>query len=383
MKRALFVMVVSSVAFANEAFFKAEVLDAVAATKAPTSPTDPAWNQVPGRSFGMSAQRSIHLHDRAANAVLTLPHVNESLLVKAIAGVDGLAVRLEWGDPAREVVREDEVNVFADSVAMELPVKFGAGLRLPAISMGDDDAFVNVTLLRATQTGALESHFVAAGFGSLTRQAPAQLNTQALSWDETKKHWSAVFVVPLSATQALTPIAFATWDGGRKERSGYKRLSSWHFVRLPGKPLDATYVKEVAYGYGPADLGDAAQGRALAETVCVACHVLPGKAFAPVGIAPNLENIGAIATASYLRDSIVSPSLVIVHEPNPNQHYTPSAPRDRNGAAPNADAFRWSSVGADGKRVSKMPPFNNFTPQQVADLVAFLKTLDGQPKENN
>jgi complex iron-sulfur molybdoenzyme family reductase subunit gamma len=110
---------------------------------------------------------------------------------------------------------------------------------------------------------------------------------------------------------------------------------------------------------------------------------LPGKAFAPVGIAPNLENIGAIATASYLRDSIVSPSLVIVHEPNPNQHYTPSAPRDRNGAAPNADAFRWSSVGPDGKRVSKMPPFNNFTLQQVADLVAFLKTLDGQPKENN
>jgi cytochrome c1 len=58
-----------------------------------------------------------------------------------------------------------------------------------------------------------------------------------------------------------------------------------------------------------------------------------------------------------------------------------SAPRDPNGAAPNADAFRWSSVGADGKRVSKMPPFAAFSKDQVADLVAFLRTLDGTSKE--
>lgn len=370
----------ATTALGNVAFLNAEAVDAVAAAKTATSPGDPAWSRVPGRTFRLSVQRSVHLHDRNANALLEQPSTNE-VLVKAQVSGEALAVYLEWSDPAREVVRDDEVNVFADSVALEVPARFGAGLRLPAISMGDDDATVNVTLLRATRSGALESHFVAAGFGSLTRLAPAQANSTSLAWDEAKKRWSAVFTLPRAAVKTLTPVAFATWDGGRLERAGYKRLSSWHFIRLPGEALDATYVKELAFGYGPGDLGDPARGRALAEAVCVACHALPGKSFAPPGIAPSLVNVGAITTAGYLRDSILTPSAVVLHEPNPNQHYSPGAPRDPNGAAPNADAYRWSSVGADGKRVSKMPPFTQFTPEQVADLVAFLKTLDGQPKE--
>ncbi len=375
-------LALSSGAFANEAFFKAEVVDAVAAPKAPTTPGDPAWGAVTGHGFSLSVQRTIHLHDRQANAILTQPRKTE-VLVKAIAGADTLAVRLEWTDPAREVVRDDESNAFADSIAIEVPDVYGTGKRLPAISMGDDDAHVNVTLLRATKTGALASRFTAAGFGSLTRQAPAVEDTTSMTWDEANKTWSAVFTLPLSSVKPLMPIAFATWDGGRHERAGYKRLSSWHFVRLPGKPVDPAYVKEVAFGYSPGDLGDAAQGKSLAENVCIACHHLPGRAFAPAGIAPNLETVGAIATASYLRDSILTPSLVILHEPNPNQHYLPTAPRDPNGAAPNSDAFRWSSVGADGKHVSRMPPFNTFTPGQIADIVAYLKTLDGQPQGNN
>ena len=38
-------------------------------------------------------------------------------------------------------------------------------------------------------------------------------------------------------------------------------------------------------------------------------------------------------------------------------------------------------IGPDGKRVSKMPAFSNFTPQQVADLVAFMKTLNAYSPE--
>lgn len=380
MRKLLLAALLSTSALANEAFFKAEAVDAVAAPKAPTTPGDPAWGKATAKTFRVSAQRTVSLHDRAANAVLTQP-AKRLIEVKAIVGDDALAVRLEWEDATRDVIREDEVNTFADSVALETPQVYGAGKRLPAISMGDDDAFVNVTLLRASSSGALESHFAAAGFGSLTRQAPAVANDAAISWDDAKKRWSAVIRLPRDTVKALTPVAFATWDGTRLERSGYKRLSSWHFVRLPGQAPDAAYVKELSWGYSPGDLGDAAQGRALAEQVCIACHRLPGKAFAPPGIAPNLENVGAVATPGYLRDSIVTPSLVIIHEPNPNQHYLPSAQRDPNGAAPNSDGFRWSSVGADGKRVSKMPAFSNFTPQQVADLVAFLQTLNAYTPE--
>ncbi|MBL8915930.1 MAG: hypothetical protein JNM17_34850, partial [Archangium sp.] len=45
-----------------DAFVKAEVLDAVAQPKAPTSVSDASWAQVPARTFRVTAQRSVHLH---------------------------------------------------------------------------------------------------------------------------------------------------------------------------------------------------------------------------------------------------------------------------------------------------------------------------------
>lgn len=384
MRRALLsaLVLLSSGASANDAFFKAEVVDATAATKLPATPGDPAWGGLTGKRFRLTPQRSVRLHDKQANDVLRAGPGATELMVKAAASATELSLLLEWSDPAPEVIREDEVNVFADSVAVEVPETYGQGVRLPAVSMGDDAQHVAVTLLRATKQGALLSRFSAAGFGSSTRQAPASAVKDLLQYDAAKKAWRAVITLPLDAAAGgLVPVAFAAWDGARGERAGYKRLSAWHFVKLPGKPVDAAYAQELAFGYGPGDLGDAAAGKALAETVCIACHHLPGKAFAPAGMAPSLEAVGAITTPGYLRDSIVTPSKVVLHEPNPNQHYVPSGPKDKNGALPNSDTFRWSMKGEDGKWVSKMPPFANFTPAQVADLVAFLKTLEGPPME--
>lgn len=372
----------STVAFASEAFFKAEVVDAVGPMKLPTTPGDPAWKGIAGKTFRMTPQRSVRLNDKTANEVLKSAPGSSEVLVKAAASASELVLYLEWKDPAKEVVREDESNVFADSIAVELPEKIGRGMRLPAISMGDDDMHVQVALLRATKAGAQLSRFTAAGFGSLTRQAPASEANSSMQYDEAQKTWRAVVTMPLEAgTPGMVPVAFAAWDGARGERAGYKRLSSWHFVRLANQALDPKWVEQMAFGYYPGDLGDAAAGKALAEGVCVACHHLPGKAFAPAGIAPSLEAIGAIAAPSYLRDSITAPSRVILHELNPNQHYATGGPADKNGALPNSDAFRWSARGADGKWVSKMPPFTQFTPAQLADLIAFLKTLDGPPLE--
>lgn len=368
----------ASVASANEAFLKAEVVDAVAAVKPAKSPKDPTWKNVAGKSFRLTPQRSVRLNDRKANEVLTAAAGASEVSVKAAASDTELVLYLEWKDQAKEVVREDEVNVFADSVALETPQRFGLDLRLPAVSMGDDEMQVDVALLRATKKGAMLSHFSAAGFGSLTRQAPAVEASSQLAYDDAQKVWRAVLTLPLSSqTPGLVPVAFATWDGARGERSGYKRLSSWHFVRLPKRALNAKWVEQLAFGYHPGDLGDAAAGRALAEAVCVACHHLPGKAFAPAALAPSLEAIGAIATPRYLRDSLTAPSQVIIHELNPNQHYVASGPADKWGALPNSDPFRWSTKGPDGAQVSKMPGFSQFSATQLADLVAFLKTLDG------
>jgi DMSO reductase family type II enzyme heme b subunit len=374
-------LLVAVPAWANDAFFAAEVVDAVAAAQAPARPGDPAWGAAPAKRFPLAAQRSVYLHDKRANAVLASGGGRSEVQVQAIVTGQALTLRLEWPDAAREVIREDESNAFADSVAVEVPRAFGPGKRLPAISMGDDGAHVDVAMLRATREGALESRFVAAGFGSLTRLAKAAPSASGMTWDEAAKRWSAVITVPLVPGAGLVPVAVAAWDGARQERSGYKRLSSWHFVRVPGRPVDAAWVKDLSYGYNPGDLGNVEAGRALAGAVCIACHHLPGKAFVPRGLAPGLEAVGAINTAGYLRDSVMEPSQVIVHEPNPNQHYSPEAPRDPNGAAPNNDAFRWSTVGEDGRRVSKMPAFAQFSPVQLADLVAYLKSLDGNGKE--
>lgn len=371
-------LLLSSAAAANEGFFKSEVVDAVAVKAAPKGTQDAAWNAVPAKVFTLAPQRTIRLHDKQANAVLQSPGIAEVNVKAALAGNE-LSMLLEWSDPTLDVVREDEVNTFADSAAIQVPVSYGKGLRLPAISMGDEEQPVRVWLQRATKAGSLVSALQAAGFGSSTRQGPAVAQQGTMAWDPSSRRWRAQFQVPVDATNALVPMAFALWDGGgRLERAGNKRLSSWRFVRLPGRTPDVDYVVSVAWGFAPGDLGDPVKGKALAEAICTSCHHLPGRAIAPEGLAPSLLDVGGIATPAYLRESIISPSTVILSGPNPNQHYDKGQPRDPNGAYPNADVFRWSIVGADGKRVSKMPSFASFPPDQVADIVAFLRTLDGR-----
>ena len=46
---------------------------------------------------------------------------------------------------------------------------------------------------------------------------------------------------------------------------------------------------------------------------------------------------------------------------------------DRDGV------LRWSHVEADGRRVSSMPDFDSMTKEEVANVVAYLVTLGGEP----
>lgn len=375
--RSLVAVLVAATAQANEAFFEKEAVDAPVVKQAPAGPNDAAWAAVKAKSFTLAPQRTLKLHDKQANAILQTPGVIE-LSVKAVAAPSTLALLLEWLDQTPELVREDETNTYADSVALQMPITFGPGVRLPAISMGDEDQPVRIRLLRAAKDGALLSELEAAGFGSSMRQAPAAIVRDALTYDGASKRWRAQFSVPLDAKAALVPVSFALWDGSRLERAGNKRLSSWHFVKIAGRQPDAEYVKALSWGFSPGELGDAQRGKVLAEAVCAACHWLPGRTTAAEALAPSFFDIGAIATPAYLRESIVNPSAVVLWGPNPNQHYDKSQPQDRYRAFPNSDTMRWFTVGADGKRTSKMPPFAGFSPEQLGDLVAFLKSLDGR-----
>jgi DMSO reductase family type II enzyme heme b subunit len=389
MKRALVIAVLAAFPAvagdpASDAFLKTETVTATQVPIVPTTLADKLWTKTPVATFRVSAQRSVRLNDKRANEQLEQPGIGE-IRVRALASATELGLVVAWNDATQDVLRTDETNAFADSAAIEIPTVFGAGKRLPYVGMGDVEMPVRLYMQRALPKGSQANEYVAAGFGSLTRLPKVQA-TMAMEYDPATKVWRALFVRPLNVEgssldrQSLVPVAFAAWDGARSERGGYKQLSAWHFVKMPAPAVDLAYAKYLSWGYGPGDLGDPEKGRALAETVCIACHHFPGKAFAPSGVAPNLSDIGAIASPIYLRESIVNSSGVIVHALQPNAHYSKNAAPDKNGAYPNADAYQWSATEPNGKVISKMPPFNVYTPEQVGDLVAFLKTLDGSKR---
>ncbi len=375
----LFSLLAAFAASANERFFAAEVMDALEVKTVPAGPRDPVWKEAHPKTHACAAQRSVRLNDKAANAELGRD-VPTTFSVRAAATDTELAVLVEWKDPSKSMVSKLETASFGDAAAIEFPLKFGGALRLPHVGMGDDALPVAVYLERATEEGPVTSTFVGGGFGSLTR---ARFTVRgAMDYDAEHETWRAMFVRPLvdgdsALTQGLVPVGFAFWEGGRSERGGNKYISSWKFIRLSKYRVDEALLARVSWGYGLGDLGDPIKGKQLFEVVCMACHWTEQKRIAPVGLAPDLSGIGTYQLPAYIKESILTPSEVIVHNLHLNRVYDKSAAKDKNGAYPNQTLYSWFSVGPDGKRASKMPPFAHFTPQEVGEIVAYLKTLDG------
>ena len=350
---------------------------AVKAVPAPV-PADPAaaiWKDAPGLSVPLAPQRSIRLHDRKANEALAAAGLR-SATVRAVTDGKDLAVLVEWDDPTEDRAG-DEIDVFGDAAALEIPLRYGAGQRLPYVGMGDDEMPVALYLQRAGTSGSLAREAVAKGFGSTTR---ADLGGARLAMSHGQGRWRAVFVRPLAAPAhalegGLVPFAVAVWDGAGAERGGNKALSGWKLLRLPGRPVDAAYAAELAWGRRPEDQGDLARGKQLVGSMCAACHLAGDRRIARPGIAPDLSAIGAISTPAYLRDSIRAPGAVVVPSPNPQQHQDRAKPPDANGAYPRAEAFVWSRRDASGKLVSKMPAYASLPEADVKAMVTYLMTL--------
>jgi mono/diheme cytochrome c family protein len=101
--------------------------------------------------------------------------------------------------------------------------------------------------------------------------------------------------------------------------------------------------------------GDAAAGRtAFVDLKCYACHAIKGEQFplkpgesATAG--PELTGMGSHHPAEYLAESIVNPSAVLVEGPG--------------------------YIGGDGRSI--MPTYPDMTLAQLANVVAYLKTLGG------
>ncbi len=364
---------------ANEAFLDSEAIEATeVAGPLAADPAAELWNRLPAGTLVAVPQRTIRLNDRAANAALAQA-APRTLAVRAAFDGKDLAVAVDWSDSTEDRARLDETDAFGDGAALELPLHFGAGVRLPYVGMGDEGMPVVLYRALASADGTNGWAGAASGFGSLTRADPGGARV-AMHYDRRRKAWRAVFVRPLAAgahdlRQGLVPFALAVWDGARHERGGNKALTRWKFLRLPRYPLDSAYVGELSYGYATGGLGDLARGKVLVETVCAACHAVGDRRIAPPGIAPDLTAIGGIATPGYLRDSLLDPSAVIVPNPNPDQHYDRSKPPGAAGAFPRNDSFVWYRRDPGGKKISKMPAFGSLPKADLAAMVAYMMTL--------
>ena len=339
------------------------------------------WDGLPAATATAAPQHTIRLHDRLANEALAGAGAHPVRLRAATDGTD-LAVVVEWGDATEDRVRPDATDAYGDAAALELPLRFGAGRRLPYVGMGDAGEQVAVSMQRAAASGVVARQAVGAGFGSLTRADLGGVR-MAMRYDPAAKAWRAIFLRPLAAAghdlrRGLVPFSVAVWDGARSERGGNKALTRWKFLRLGAYPLDPAYVAELSWGHAPGDLGSAAKGKDLVEGQCTACHAIGESRLAAPGLAPDLSAIGVISTPGYLRESILTASAVLVPSPNPAQHQNRSGKRDASGAWPPDEAYVWYAE-KDGQRTSAMPDFDSLSKEEVADIVAYLVTLGAEP----
>lgn len=378
---------IATEASANDEFIAAEgVVVGKAAGALPTGPLDAAWQKVAATKIVAAAQRTVLLMDKDANEHRQDPPI----MVEARALSDGkqIALHLSWADATHDRIRFGGTHAFGDSVAIEMPVDFGAGKRLPYVGMGDPEQHVLVSMMRAIVANELglkalrKGTYAGAGFGSLTRADLPWLKMD-MQYDEAKQGWRATFVRPMAAKEhdiarPLVPFALAIWDGSKHQRGGNKYLSRWRILVSKDQKAEPEYMKELSYGYNEGDVGNPAVGQAVVGAVCAACHRFGDKMTAPPQLAPELSNIGVISNYAYLRDSITKPSEIIVPVLNLNRHYDKSKAPDKYRAYPNNMVYQWFSPGPDGKRVSRMPPFT-FPPEQLAHIMAYLKTL-GAPK---
>lgn len=307
----------------------------------PLDPLDPAWEKL--------APTQVTLYPQASVAPGSAEGGTLNAKVRALYNGKTLALHVEW--PAARQSTTRSIGEFADGVALQWPLRYGPGIRLPYVGMGHGGTAASLWLWRAD--GSVET-LAAEGFGTLTAQAPDGVKANG-AWRDGK--WQAVFTRSLApstdgqharfdpAKQGIVPVALALWNGEAKERNGKKRLSAWQALRFEKAMANEAYLRS----FSAAANGNAENGkRLMTEKGCAGCHTFPGNPTRPT-VGPNLTYVGGINHADYLLESIAKPSRIIV----PGKGY---------------------SIMQDGKRVSLMPAVQS-TEQERRDMAAFLQTL--------
>ncbi|MBX0312967.1 MAG: c-type cytochrome [Sulfurihydrogenibium sp.] len=376
MKKKLTLFAISALVLSSNAGtdnFNDDVLEAKQLSKLDAQ----SLSSVPTKKVVLYPQYSVRLNDKNANEI-----VEKEQPVEAEVAVgynqNEIGILIRWKDETKSVQPALATNKYGDGVAVEFPTVYGKGKTLAYVGMGDANHPVMVYLKKAVEGKEYKKAFISEGFGTMTEIEEKGYNF-TMQYDDSKKEWTAVLVKPLKTqdlnlASGIVPVAFAVYDGNSLNRDGNKKISSWKFIKIDKFKADPSYVKYISWGYG--EIGDPARGKELmAQNGCNGCHRYADQKTAPEGLAPNLSKIGGYSNPAYLKESIINPNDVVIRNLNINRHYNKSAERDKNGAYPNNDMYTWYIKDDKGKLQSKMPPFAHLSEKDVADIVAYLKTL--------
>lgn len=355
------------------------------------------WANAKFSSVTLYPQTTIEFNDKKANA-LTPNWKAKKADVAAVYDGKNIALMVKWADKTRDVEQCKLSDVYTDGFAVQFAAATKKPQPLPYIGMGSEGRPVVVHLQKANnkvyepngnkdvyhqinrqQTEVFgkeladfdakvealgskdyERVFVGEGFRSLTEVKDGSIKSNA-TMVHGANGWTGTLIRPLKDEYVnlggTVPVSIAVWDGSSMGRNGLKNLSAWVAINLEGQKTNPAMVADMS----TEPKGDPIKGKEASEmNGCNGCHQMtPADPQSLLG--PSLTNIGGYSTPSYLRESIVKPSAVVVPGYNRNAH--PNTP--------------WYNV-VKGKRVSTMSDFSHLDKKTVDDIVAYLKTLKAE-----
>ena len=192
------------------------------------------------------------------------PQSTATVRVAAAYNLSHVAFYVEWDDPTMDVEVPGGIDVFADAVAIQLPVSEGS---LPYICMGTVSDPVYIVYWKAPST--VEALVAGSGYGmspeerealglSKTPKSPIEkLPESEQDWLASAVYeegvWRVVMVRETGSTHPLETsinpgselsIVLARWDGSSYERGGLKKISGWMGLKVEEPPIAPEAVTE-------------------------------------------------------------------------------------------------------------------------------------------
>lgn len=234
----------------------------------PLDPADGLWKNALSTEVPLAPQ------------VMAKPRIYESkikvLNVKALHNAREIAFLIEWADQTEDAVTD--VDKFSDAVSLEFPSSSASAK--PHFAMGDRDNTVNIWYWKAAWqrpqengkgyatfddfAGGIEvsnpvskprkspvENIIAGGFGSATDMEKGGLQDISGIGKWQSNRWAVVFKRSMKSEDAfdvsfregaVTPVAFAVWNGSDGDRGGRKVVSTWYYVGVETEAKKTIYI---------------------------------------------------------------------------------------------------------------------------------------------